>query len=351
MEFPVTYPVRINGQSFHDLQGLRKAIGDRLAAGLPEWEMHAWKFLDILTDPYTDTISFQTSGTTGPPKTITFQKPQLAASAAISCRCFRLTLHDTALLALPAHYVAGRMMLARCLFSGMPLYMVQPSLSPDLPEIPISFAAFTPAQVITCLAENKEQWLRSIQTIIIGGGELPVQTEMALSSWENAVYVTYGMTETLTHVAIRNISGGEKIFRAVDDSIRFSTDIHQCLQILAPHISPKIISTHDIVEILNDAEFTWLGRRDHVINSGGVKLHPEQIEKKLVYAGLPEDHFYISSQKDDRFGELPVLVIETKDLPDLFIINTTLGKFEKISAIIHQPIRRTETGKIIRERF
>lgn len=353
MEFPVTYPARINGQSFHDLQALRNAIQDQQAKDLPDWEKYAWEFLDILTDRNINEVSFKTSGTTGPPKTITFQKSQLAASAEISCQCFGLAVHDTALLTLPAHYVAGRMMLARSLYSGMQLCMTAPSLSPEIPENSVSFAAFTPAQVIRCLDDGKENWLRSIRTIIIGGGEMPIYPEKMLSAWTNKVYATYGMTETLTHVAIRLISqGGEKTFRAAGERIRFSTDTNQCLQIFAPHISREIIHTHDVVKMLNDVQFVWLGRRDHVINSGGVKLHPEEIEKKLVEAGWPEGDFYITSRKDDLLGEVPVLVTDIHEaLPEIYIINMPLEKFEKIRAVIQQPIRRTETGKIIRERF
>src|SRR5690606_20304420 len=166
--------------------------------------------LTQLLDPEIQEITFTTSGTTGIPSKILFTKKQIAASAQRTCDFFQLTEKDTALLAMPAKYVAGRMVLARAALSGMKIQLGEISLNP-LKNIPakhaITFMAITPAQAAT-LIEKEWEKLNQIQTIIIGGGEIPAGLEKDLMRLQGNVYATYAMTETLSHIALRKI--GEK---------------------------------------------------------------------------------------------------------------------------------------------
>jgi len=321
-----------------------------------EWQKDIRDFLKMLFDPSAEQIAFHTSGTTGPPKTICFTKQQLIRSARTTCGFFGLTESTTGLLCLPCKYVAGRLMLVRAMVSGMDLVAVSPSLFPleEISAQPIHFAAMTPAQVYTCIRKDLPDF-EKIGTVIIGGGEISAGLEEQLRRVDNSLYATYGMTETLTHVAVREI--GESEYKAVDPETVFSVTDDQRLVITIPYIREEPLETTDIVELKSSASFHWLGRADNVINSGGVKLHPEQIEQKLQSADILSGRvFYVTSRKNETFGELPVLVVEHIGEPPghsfLDILNPLLGKHEQLKAVMFVPqIFRTETGKIIRNKF
>lgn len=297
-------------------------------------------------------IVFSTSGTTGKPTLMEFSKKQIQESAQRTCHFFQLNEKDTALLAMPTKFVAGRMVIARAALSGMQIQLGEISLNP-LKEIPdkhsITFIAITPAQAATLL-ELEFGKLNQIKTIIIGGGEISPSLEKELLKLNGNVYATYAMTETLSHIALRKI--GEKHYFALPD-VHFSVNENDCLQIHVPYLYNFPLQTKDVVQLIDEKTFIWLGRFDNVINTGGIKVYAEDIERKLVVLPELSNHrFYVSWQKDAVFGQIPVLFVEKASKNTILIenINSSLSKFEKIKAIyFEEKFEETATGKIKRK--
>lgn len=342
----------INGEKYDSIK-----IVEELIASMPTWKVPGLEFLIQMLDPSEAAVRFNTSGTTGNPKEIRFSKNQIWTSAENTCRLFNISENDELLLCLPADFVAGRMMLARALYASAKLNWVEPSLNP-LKEISnIHFAAFTPAQVATILAEpTSRKSFEKIGKIIIGGGELSIGLEKELMSLKNEIYVTYGMTETLSHVAVRRI--GETIFKSIYTEAAFTINSEHCLVIELPFLSKSPLVTNDIVELIDGSSFIWRGRLDNVINSGGKKIFAEALERKILDAGLlREGTFYISRQKEAIFGEVPVIVmlngVNELDVATLLPrINELLNKHEFVKQIVFfDKFERTETGKLKRLTF
>lgn len=344
--------IHINGEMF-DLN----KIQDQLNYPLPPWKLSGFIFLQQLLDSEVNSISFNTSGTTGKPKEVSYSKNQIAQSATNTCRFFGINASSKLLLCLPTQFVAGRLMMARAFVSGASLIWEQPSLNPFKQLDEVNFAAFTPAQVISIISDpTAREKLEKIDQVIIGGGEIPFTLEKKLTSFKNNIYATYGMTETLTHVAVRKI--GQPIYHAVYDDVLFSVNKENCLVINLPGINADPIITKDAVELINEKSFIWKGRLDHVINSGGVKIYSEDIEQRIIKAGiLPEAQFYVSSQKDETFGEVPVIVLLRGDSNAnmailLNQVNSGLNKYELVKhVIILDKFEFTPTGKLKRQKF
>lgn len=263
-------------------------------------------------------ISVHTSGSTGQPKTMLVEKSRMLASARITCDFLDLKPGDSALLCMSLDYIAGKMMVVRSIERGLKLISVTPSNHPlaDV-DSPIDFAAMVPSQVFGSLQVPAErEKLRKIRHLIIGGGAVPQDVESQLRSFPNAVWSTYGMTETLSHIALRRISGKDASqwyspFSGVELSLSNCQDNIGQLVISAPHVCPEELVTNDIVEIRRDStnyQFRIIGRTDNVICSGGIKLHIEEIEEQLrPHLSMP---FCISKRADEKFGEVAVLLIE-----------------------------------------
>jgi O-succinylbenzoic acid--CoA ligase len=290
---------------------------------------------------YKSYIEMETSGSTGAPKTISISKQAMVDSALATGDFFNLQPGNKALQCLPVKYVAGKMMLVRAMILGLDLEFVAPSSHPlDHNEIDFDFVAMVPLQ-----AQNSISQLKKVKKLIIGGAAVNKTLEKQLLKLPTKVYETYGMTETITHIAARKL--GEKAFTVLP-YVSVSFDDRNCLVIHAPRISPEVIITNDIVELLDENQFIFLGRMDNVINSGGIKLIPEQIEQKLV--GKINQRFFIASKPDDEFGEKVVLVVESEkhELDDS--IYESLDKYEKPKEIIFIPkFLDTVTGKILRK--
>jgi O-succinylbenzoic acid--CoA ligase len=341
--------LHINGIAYDAARTMERWMGE-----IPLWEEKGWEFLIQLLDPSNTPVQFITSGTTGTPQRISFTKEQIFYSAENTCRYFNIQKNDVLLLCLPAQYVAGRMMIARALFAGAQLTWVEPSLNPLHGVTNIQLAAFTPAQVATIWKDpDARAVFASIPTVIIGGGEISFQLEKELSGCTNTIFASYGMTETLTHVAVRKI--GTPVYEAVYPEVLFSVNENNCLCIELPRISNTRIITSDVVEWINPTHFIWKGRLDHVINSGGIKLQAEQMEKKIMDAGMfNENEFYISSKEDQVFGRVPVIVLLKKqvNMPVaelLTSINGLLNKHEAVKHVIFiDKFEYTATGKLIR---
>jgi o-succinylbenzoate---CoA ligase len=290
-----------------------------------EFEKELGEFLlDWLDDK--ETIQLTTSGTTGAPKIITINKQAMVHSAVATGDFFNLQPQNKALLCLSPRYIAGKMMIVRALIIGLELdYIIPSSNLDDLQKDKIyDFIAIVPLQ-----AENSLNKLDQFKKIIIGGAKVSDSLTLKLNNVNAEIYETYGMTETITHIAAKKI--GEECFNVLSH-VAINSDERNCLVIIAPTILNSEIITNDIVEIVNDKQFKWLGRFDNVINSGGIKLFPEQIEAKL--ASKISNRFFITGQPDSLLGTKLVLVVEGKQQKfDDFIFNE-LDKFEKPKEIV-----------------
>ncbi|WP_322550230.1 AMP-binding protein [Flavobacterium psychraquaticum] len=267
-----------------------------------------------------ETIQLMTSGTTGIPKLITLQKQAMVNSAIATADFFNLRPGDKALHCLPTKYIAGKMMLIRAIIIGLELDIVAPSSHIEIvPSKKYDFTAIVPMQ-----AQASFSVLNQFKKIIIGGAKIDLALVEKLSACSADIYETYGMTETITHIAAKKI--GVDRFKVLPH-IKISKDERGCLIIQAPNITDEIIVTNDLVEIYNDIEFQWFGRYDNVINSGGIKYIPEQIESKL--AVKLKHRFFIAGMPDSVLGQKIVLFIEAKKFPVEAAFFDILEKFER----------------------
>ncbi|WP_363928379.1 AMP-binding protein [Paludibacter sp.] len=319
----------------------------------PEWERELFAFLQAWWND-SPTLTVHTSGSTGTPKNIVVEKERMMQSAITTCTALGLQHGDKALLCLPVRYIAGKMMVVRSLVAGLDLYTVAPNGHP-LATIPndliFDFAAMVPLQVFNSLLNDKTA-LGTIKNGIIGGAAIDPEMEMKVAELPNAWYSTYGMTETLSHIALRRLNGTTRseTYRPVNN-VNISLSEDETLTIDAPRICPEKIVTNDIARLLPDGSFEILGRKDNVINSGGIKLQTEQIERKL--AQILDVPFCITSAPDPKLGEKLVLLIESKEISKQDLLNKIschLGVYETPKHIIAvDKIPMTPNGKIDRK--
>ena len=262
------------------------------------------------------TLLVHTSGSTGKPKPMLVEKRRMEASARITCGFLGLRPGDTALLCMPLDFIAGKMVVVRSLVWGLQLVAVEPSGHPlkGLTESP-TFAAMVPMQVYNSLkVEEERRLLRDIKHLIIGGGAVNSDMAEELRGFPNAVWSTYGMTETLSHIALRRLSGAEASeWYEPFDGVGVTTSADGCLVIDAPAVCAQPLVTNDIAEIAPDGRrFRIRGRRDNVVCSGGLKLQIEEMEARLQpHLNVP---YMISKRPDDKFGEAVVLLAVTDDM-------------------------------------
>lgn len=296
-----------------------------------------------------DRVLVHTSGSTGKPKPMMVEKRRMLASARITCDFLGLKEGDTALLCMPLDYIAGKMVVVRSIERGMRLIDVKPSGHPlrGIKETP-TFAAMVPMQVFNSMQVPDEcERLRSIKHLIIGGGAIDADMAEKLRSFPNAVWSTYGMTETLSHIALRRLSGKDADdYYTPFDSVDISLADDGCLVIDAPEVCDRKLRTNDIAEISEDGRrFRIIGRKDNVIDSGGIKLHIEDIEAKLKpHIGCP---FIITKKADSKFGEIVVLLVCSEDIKAMHDVCTSvLTQYEcpKLIRTVSE-IPTTETGK------
>ncbi len=353
----VAYSLIKEGEAFE------KALGDFLL----QW-----------MDDHPD-LEVQTSGSTGKPKPITLQKRHMVNSALATGEFFGLLPGDSALLCLPVDYIAGKMMLVRAMVLGLELDYIAPSSNPLEGVLKsYDFCAMVPLQL-----ENSLDSLGWIKILIVGGAPLSPKvqeqvrahdhgrrrrrqsekkrsTEYKLqpSNFATAVFETYGMTETITHIALKKVNAGsgrgeakpQKTFKTLPE-VTVSLDDRCCLVIDAPKIIDVPVVTNDVVDLVSETEFEWLGRYDNVINSGGVKLFPEQIEAKL--AAVLQSRFFVAGIPDKKWGRKLILIvegeIEEKRLFQEIRSLKSLSKFEIPKEIYGiSEFYRTESGKIQR---
>ena len=243
-----------------------------------------------------------------------------------------------------ATYIAGKMMLVRAMTLGWNIHLVPPTSSPLKNDTIYDFAAMVPMQV-----KNSLNRLQNIKQLIIGGAPVSQNLQEQLYKVATQCYVTYGMTETCTHIAIKSLDVDAKDVYNVLPNVTITKDDRGCLVISATTISDETIITNDVVKLVSKTQFQWLGRFDIVINSGGVKLFPEQIEKKL--SQLITSRFFIAGIPDETLGEQVVLVIETDSEFELDkkVLSNLLLKYEIPKAIFFvKKFKVTPTGKVHR---
>ena len=323
-----------------------KEFAEKLQDVGDEYEQKIGKFIaQWLSDA--PTVKVKTSGSTGAPKKITLQKNQMIASAKATGSFFELGEKTSALLCLPANFIAGKMMLVRAMILGWDLHVVAPEKDALTQyDNEYDFAAMVPYQVFHTLDA-----IHKIKKLIIGGGAVSTELRARLQNVPTEVFETYGMTETITHIAVKRINGplASQEFTALPD-VMFEQDHRGCLVVKAGTISEKKVVTNDIVALTSPTQFSWLGRYDNVINSGGYKLYPEKIETKL--STMIDRPFVIISEKDDLLGERAVLVFEApngEQLPNYAKAFNVLDPYERPKKVYTlSKFPHTETGKIKR---
>ena len=285
-------------------------------------------------------LEIKTSGTTGEPKIIKVQKQAMVNSALATGDFFELQPGNTILNCLPVKYIAGKMMFVRAFILGLEMDFVAPSSNPmKRNKNNYDFVAMVPLQ-----AENSIAQLNQIKKLIVGGAKVNDTLEKKLAKSKCTVFETYSMTETVTHIAVKKI--GQKAF-TVFPNITISQDDRNCLVISALDLDVENIATNDIVELVARNQFIWLGRQDNVINSGGIKLIPEQIEAKL--SEKLTSRFFVAGIPDEKLGEKLLLFIEGAPFELDASIFDSLDKYEKPKEIKFIPhFAETETGKIKR---
>ncbi len=295
------------------------------------------------------TVLVHTSGSTGQPKPMWVEKRRMEASARMTCDFLGLHEGDTALLCLPLDYIAGKMMVVRSLVRGLRLVCVEPSGEPlgtGTKMGRIDFAAMVPMQVWNTLRvpEQRER-LMQIRHLIIGGGAIDDGMAAELRTFPGAVWSTYGMTETLSHIALRRLSGPEADdWYTPFDGVRLSLTEEHCLTVDAPVVHDGLLVTNDIAEIAPDGRFRILGRKDNVICSGGMKIQAEEVERRLrPFLHVP---YIITWRRDEKFGQAVVLLTEGDTAEAEQVCRRVLPRYWQPRAFVHVGrIPLTATGK------
>lgn len=255
------------------------------------------------------TFKVKSSGSTGQAKLIEITKNQMVISAQKTNHFFQFDKETKALLCLSLDTIAGKMMLVRALVGDYFLQVESPSSNPlkSITE-PIDFLAIVPLQLETILKESPEK-LDLVKTIIVGGAPVSDKLKQLLKAVKKTVFQTYGMTETVSHIALRKIGFEESLSYEALEGVTFTAQEGN-LEIHYPELLSQPLLTTDNVRLMDSTHFEWIGRTDFIINSGGVKLNPETIEQKL--ADLINVPFFLSSIPDDLLGNKLTLVLESE---------------------------------------
>lgn len=318
----------------------------KFAAPNPLLEKEAQQFLQQW-DAQT-TFEIQSSGTTGKPQIFKFSHAQMLHSAKASIAALGLNTQTKALLCLPTKSVGAKMLMARSLVGSFELILQQPSSRPlQHLEEPIDFIAMVPTQLQQSLLHDLQQ-LKRISKILIGGGELSPSLKAACRAAKLHVIQSYGMTETLSHVALQQISPTEADHYSALPGIQFSTK-NDCLVIHYPQMQLQAFYTKDLVTLHSPNSFTWLGRADNAINSGGFKIIPELLEQKL--AGHFQNPFFTAGITDEKWGQVVGIIFEGNVVKDyLHFDGIGLSGAEIPKKYVCIPVfKRTSTHKIQRK--
>lgn len=343
------------------------------------WEKELYEFVNRWVDD-SEFIEVKTSGSTGLPKLIRHRKEAMRESARMTCDFLGLQPGMKAMLCLSTRNIAGMMMVVRAFERDLEILAVNPGSHP-LKEMHLSgqagnsiqnadvidFCAMVPGQVFNCLQDGEEKRkLEFVRNLIIGGAPVSYTLQQQISELPGNVYLTFGMTETMSHIALRKLNGSDASDEfTLLDGITIETGEAGNLIIHAPYLSAEPIITNDLAEITGRRTFKWLGRQDHVINNGGFKIIPELTESRMAGVmsrflendGHSTQRYFIGSIPDEKLGEVPVLVIEmpvpenkdqlSKEI--LTALTTILPRHELPREVYYtQKFIETPTGKIIR---
>jgi len=339
---------KLNGLGYSE-SDLKTFANELVREGKP-FEKDIGKFLSAWFDN-TANLEVKTSGSTGIPKLIVLQKKQMVNSALATARFFNLKAKDSSLLCLSATYIAGKMMLVRALVLGLHLDYVEPSSSPVARVSKnYDFVAMVPLQL-----ENSIAKIEQIKTLIVGGAAVSSKLREQTKDKNTVIFETYGMTETISHVAVKrlkDLTGPSRSYFKALPNVKFSIDEKACLVIAAPKVSDRLVITNDVVQLLSDSEFEWLGRYDNIINSGGIKLFPERIEAAI--APFLNNRFFVTGMPDEKLGEQLVLIVEgifdTNKLKQQLTTEAQLNRYEVPKHVYAlSQFMETDTGKIRRK--
>lgn len=307
-----------------------------------------------------------TSGSTGTPKKIIITRYQMEVSARLTIRKLGLSPGDTAFVCLDTAYIGGKMMLVRGFEGDMKMVVVSPGSNPLnslIPDTYFEFTAMVPMQLKNSLEGDhlKIKILNRAKAIIIGGGAIDFQLEEVLQIIKAPVYSTYGMTETVSHIALKKMNEPDKTeFFTALEGMKIGQDERGCLTIKGPVTNNEWIVTNDFVKFIDQQTFQWIGRIDNIINSGGIKINAEKLEKQAEQVFSNEGinrRFIFGGMSDELLGEKLVLIIEGKPLPqekETALVNKlkkTFPAFHAPRQIHYLPVfTETNTGKIQRKR-
>ncbi len=307
-------------------------------------------------DPELSEIEILTSGSTGTPKMIRLRKNEMIKSAIKTQNYFNYKSGSTAVLCLPPDYIAGMMMLVRAFISNLKLILITPCQDPfsvNISNSKIDFIPMTPMQLESSLM-NSSINASDVQTILLGGAPISKPLLKRIQSLDVAVYIGYGMTETITHVAMKKLNSYDQSnsYTALP-GVTFKTDDENCLSIKADHLSAEI-QINDVVELIDERRFNWIGRRDLIINSGGIKINPVELE--VYIHEIISNNCFFTSVDDEKLGRKLVLIIEKNDANEDIdfdsIWNQIIKRFDKyhIPKIVYSidSIKYTESKKINR---
>ncbi len=295
-------------------------------------------------------VIVSSSGSTGPAKTLRIHKNHMVNSALATGEFLNLQENQRALLCLSCDFIAGKMMLVRAMVLGLDLYCYPPTSKPIHKNTStFQFSALVPLQL-----KNSLENLRQLGITLVGGASVSPVLQKQLAQLTGEIYETYGMTETVTHIAMRRLASleqdGDTYFKTLPH-VEVEADKNSCLIIHAPYITDKTIYTKDIVEIIDKTTFKWLGRIDNVVNSGGIKLYPEQLEQRL--SGFLPNRFFFIGMPDPILGEKLVMLVEgdldEEELKNKIKKSKLLGVYERPKQIKKIPkFIETGSGKIDR---
>jgi len=336
--------ITIEGQPFsvEDIQEeLKKATDFRL---------ELFRFLEDWFSPSEEMI-IHTSGSTGKPKSMFVDKKFMRQSALLTCSYLGLKAQDKILLCMPLHFIAGKMMVVRAVMAGLDIYPVAPTGHPlsDTDQT-FRFASMVPLQIFNTLQNPVEaERLRKVSILLIGGGVISPSLEKVLKDFPNEVYASYGMAETVSHIALRRVNGPEASLSFTPlPSVSLSLSEDDSLIIDAPMVSSKRLYTNDRAEIYPDGSFRILGRKDNVILTGGMKVQAETLEETLsTFIEVP---FAITSLPDPKFGEIIVLVVEKPIDETVLSVHLPAYQVPK-KVVLLKAIPLTESGKINRAKL
>ena len=291
-----------------------------------------------------------TSGSTGIPKPISIKRKQMEASAFMTADALDLELGMKAFCCLNTNYIAGKMMLVRAMMVGMSIEVVKPSSIPFSQDTKaFDFIALVPMQIDSIINSRYLTLLNQAKKIIVGGAPISFfLTQQIKQKILPEVYHTYGMTETVSHIALKKVKDDD-VYQVLD-GVKVSLSDKDCLEIEADVTNGEKLVTNDIVELLGGNQFRWLGRSDFVVNSGGVKIHPalleDEIQQILYEKNIELNHFFIIGIPDERLGEKIVMCVEGEDV-DLSAVFDCLEAYQQPKKVFFiEKFEYTKTGKV-----